>query len=37
VLVITTTSPIIGVTKDDDKFKPAVMKAYNFGMLGTDR
>jgi len=37
VMVITSTSPVMGVTKDDGKSKPAVMKAYDYGMLGTDR
>ena len=36
-MVITSTSPVMGVTKDDGKSKPAVMKAYDYGMLGTDR
>jgi hypothetical protein len=36
-MVLTTTSPIMGVTKDDNKEKPAILKAYDFSMLGTDR
>ena len=33
-MVITSTSPVMGVTKDDGKSKPAVMKVYDYGMLG---
>jgi hypothetical protein len=28
---------VMGVTRDDGKYKPAVIKAYDYGMLGTDR
>jgi hypothetical protein len=37
VMVITSTPPVMGVTRDDGKYKPAVIKAYDYGMLGTDR
>jgi hypothetical protein len=37
VLLLTSTKPIIGKTKDDGKDRPALISLYNFAMLGTDR
>jgi hypothetical protein len=30
-MLLTTTVPILGKTRDDDKFKPAIYKRYDFG------
>lgn len=37
IMIITTTCPIIGKTKDDNMEKPALYKRYDFAMGGTDR
>jgi hypothetical protein len=37
VMVITSKSPVMGVTRDDGKSKPAVFKVYDYGLLGTNR
>jgi hypothetical protein len=37
VMLLTTTTPIIGKTKDDGKDRPALISLYNYTMLGTDR
>lgn len=36
VLMLSTMPPLIGVTKDDGKRKPAIMKFYDFSKGGTD-
>jgi hypothetical protein len=36
VLVLVTTNPILGVTKDDGKSKPAIIKFYDSTKGGTD-
>ena len=36
VLVLSTLYPILGVTKDDGKCKPAIIKAYEYTKGGTD-
>lgn len=36
VLVLSTVRPIQGVTKDDGKKKPAIIKLYDFTKIGTD-
>ena len=36
VFVFTTTRPLLGVTKDDGKKKPAIIKLYDFTKGGTD-
>ena len=30
VLALTTLRPLLGVTKDDGKYKPAILKLYNY-------
>lgn len=37
VMALTTTQPILGRTRDDDRQKPAILKRYDFAMNGTDR
>jgi hypothetical protein len=37
VMCLTTTQPILGRTKDDNREKPAILKRYDFAMNGTDR
>ncbi len=37
VMILTTTVPLMGTTKDDEKEKPAIFKRYDFCMGGTDR
>jgi hypothetical protein len=37
VMLLTTTNPILGKTKDDGKERPALIAFYNYAMLGTDR
>ena len=36
VLLLSTVQPLLGVTKDDDKAKPAIYKLYDFTKGGTD-
>lgn len=36
VLILSTINPILGVTKDDEKKKPAIYKLYDFTKGGTD-
>ena len=36
VLALTTMRPLLGVTKDDDKVKPAILKLYDCTKGGTD-
>ena len=36
VLVLSTLNPILGLTKDDGKSKPAIIKLYDFAKGGTD-
>ena len=36
VLMLSTVQPLLGVTADDDKKKPAIMKLYDFTKGGTD-
>ena len=36
VLVLSTRNPILGLTKDDGKSKPAIIKFYDFTKGGTD-
>ena len=36
VLALTTMRPLLGVTKDDDKVKPAIPKLYDYTKGGTD-
>ena len=36
VLVLSTVKPLQGVTKDDGKTKPSIMKLYDFTKGGTD-
>ena len=36
VLMLSTVQPLLGVTKDDKKFKPAIYKLYDFAKGGTD-
>ncbi|XP_020896597.1 piggyBac transposable element-derived protein 3 [Exaiptasia diaphana] len=36
VLMLSTVQPLLGVTKDDKKFKPAIFKLYDFTKGGTD-
>jgi hypothetical protein len=31
VMIITSTTPILGKTKDDHRFKPALYKRYDYG------
>jgi hypothetical protein len=31
VMIITSTTPFLGLTKDDNRFKPALYKEYDFG------
>jgi hypothetical protein len=37
VMALTTTVPILGKTRDDNREKPAVLLRYDHGMGGTDR
>ena len=37
VLVLATTNPILGVTKDDGKSKAAIIKFYDYNKGGTDK
>ena len=36
VLMLSSVQPLLGVTKDDNKFKPAIYKHYDFTKGGTD-
>ena len=36
ILVLSTMPPLLGVTKDDGKDKPAIIKLYDFTKIGTD-
>lgn len=36
VLMLSSVQPLLGVTKDDNKFKPAIYKLYDFTKGGTD-
>ena len=34
--MLSSVQPLLGVTKDDNKFKPAIYKLYDFTKGGTD-
>ena len=36
IIILSSTPPLLGVTKDDDKQKPAIFKLYDFTKSGTD-
>lgn len=36
ILMLSTAQPLLGVTKDDKKCKPAIYKLYDFNKGGTD-
>lgn len=36
VLVLSTMRPLMGITKDDNRLKPAIIKLYDFTEGGTD-
>ena len=36
IIVLSSLPPLLGQSKDDDRFKPAIIKFYDFSKEGTD-